>query len=864
MPSYPFQFLYVSDATGSPVELFNGARLARNLQRAGECGPYFTNVLANGGCDGYTYQPGAPTALLDALFWVDAGDGVPGRQYAPNRGTGGGLLNAVYGASTAASTDEPTWLGGSERYLYLPGVAGNNATVPDTAVLDITGDIEVMVRVALDDWTPAAAMTLVSKYTAASHGYELFVNTNGTLALIVRLAASDVTGTSTVATGFVDGSTHWVKVSRASASGNVNFYTATDNDGVPGAFNLLGTANVATTAGAIVAGSNNLRIGERPAGTTPAAGKFYRVVIRAAIDATTPTDAADINFTLNTDQNSFVAAAGGTTTINRATTGRKAVAYMGRPLWLFGTDDFLTVADSALMDFALNESLTIIAVQRVHNIAVGAAQAIAAKQTGSAAQGYGLLNGAAATSSVAVHDGAAGTTAATGNKTAGTLHVVAGVRNATTDQLIAYLDGTAGAPVTDTTTVTSINAQPFRIGGFSAGASPLDAEIMAVLVWRRALTAAEILEISNFYRGAPQLAGKCWTTADFSSTASPWYNANIPESAEAHGFLVEEWTGLDGAHHRRASTPTGQNRGGAYYGPQSHDARVMKLNVLLHGSTERGLTYLFHWLENRLLNCCDSTCGTRQMWYRQFCPPSPATAPEDGLVRLERLALAEGPTWEQPPLPDSACYLRRVSFTLTAGDPCGYREPAAVGYGVSVTSGVLTTNVLTSCATFEGDARQTRADFSAAAVAYGAMAPIVYIASSSESTAGVRRGLPVLRIAGYADPNNTGLACSAIFLGELILEGYATSGLEIMADLVQRRVLVRGIGSTAWEDGSRLIGPALRSGAPRWWSFGGCDSGFVVVEPAFTGLETNRVSSSSLQVSTWTTRIEAGARIGCC
>lgn len=49
--------------------------------------------------------------------------------------------------------------------LYLPGAAGNYASVPDAVALDIVGDIDVRAAVALSVWTPAVASAVLSKWT---------------------------------------------------------------------------------------------------------------------------------------------------------------------------------------------------------------------------------------------------------------------------------------------------------------------------------------------------------------------------------------------------------------------------------------------------------------------------------------------------------------------------------------------------------------------------------------------------------------------------------------------------------------------------------------------------------------------------
>lgn len=219
--------------------------------------------------------------------------------------------------------------------------------------------------------------------------------------------------------------------------------------------------------------------------------------------------------------------------------------------------------------------------------------------------------------------------------------------------------------------------------------------------------------------------------------------------------------------------------------------------------------------------------------------------------------------WESPPAADSGCYIRRVSFTLGVGDPCLYREPAPLASADVTAAGLGTGNVLSNCATFRGSPRQVYASFSGPA-GYGVNAPVVSIYSPAESTGSARKTLPVLRIAGYLDPNNTGDPCRSNLVGEIILEGAQMSGYEIVVDMARRRVRARVGGTTEWFDASRLIGKSLRTGNTRWWSFSPCDTGIVVVEPAYTNLENARSgASTALVVSTWSVVIETGTRFSC-
>lgn len=365
-----------------------------------------------------------------------------------------------------------------------------------------------------------------------------------------------------------------------------------------------------------------------------------------------------------------------------------------------------------------------------------------------------------------------------------------------------------------------------------------------------------------------ELSTYTWSELATEPDAAPWFNSSSAASTEAIGFLIEEWTGLDGAAFVRSATGIGGRQGGARFGPLSSKHRVMKINVLLHGSSERGLNYLFRWLEQRLIDCCNPE-GGQSVWWRDSCPN--VSTPEYGLRRLDRVALIEGPTWEAQPTYDSGCYVRRVSFTLAAGDPCVYDvDTNIVAPTTATTSGVtLSSNLFVADRNFwVGTGDQIVASMPAPEV--GKVAPIVTITSSRESrSSGVIKPLPDLRIVGYADPQQYGTNFANMMkIGELLIAGTQTSGLEIKIDMAARRVTYRdpyGSDRYTWYDASRLIRANLDGTITnRWFAFDGCFEGVVVIEPVFTGWACSYEPSTADPVSAFTVTVDAVEFNGCC
>ena len=131
-----------------------------------------------------------------------------------------------------------------------------------------------------------------------------------------------------------------------------------------------------------------------------------------------------------------------------------------------------------------------------------------------------------------------------------------------------------------------------------------------------------------------------WDVYDYATPAldgAPWYNANYPQSADAIGFFIEEWTGLDNRHVERKVA--GRHLGGQL-GALGATERVMKLNLLAFARSERAMEYLFRWLEATLSTVCAS-CETSSMWIRRWCPTISPTC-GTGLSNCARSASSKG------------------------------------------------------------------------------------------------------------------------------------------------------------------------------------------------------------------------------
>jgi hypothetical protein len=370
-------------------------------------------------------------------------------------------------------------------------VAGNYASTPDANALDITGDIDIRVRVAMDDWTPAAlSETLIAKEASGTQrSFRFVLIQSGSIGLVLSSDGSAIASAfSSIATGLVDGTTQWVRVTWRASDGRVQFFLG--GGAATPSWVQLGTDQAIVIA-SIFSSSSILEIGTRlNGGTEPAAGKFYRAIVRDGINGTTVFDADFTQGITSGAQTTFTATTGQTVTINRSTAGRKSVAVV-RPVWLLGTDDFFEVADNALLDFDAGDSFTVIAVVRQWNASNGRLVSKGSLTTDSSwgISSEPLIAVRGSTGSTAILSGP--------SRTLGAVEMIAGVRNATADELRAHTNSSFTS-ATDPTTGTLANASSMQIGRQPTGIYA-DMELLAVAVFRRALTASEIATIAAYY-----------------------------------------------------------------------------------------------------------------------------------------------------------------------------------------------------------------------------------------------------------------------------------------------------------------------------------------------------------------------------
>lgn len=203
------------------------------------------------------------------------------------------LIRITNDAATVDTTES--------TYMYLPGSQGAYAFAADNSTISITGDIDIRLDVALDDWT--ADQDLVSKYRIDIPDRSWAINISaGILQYVWSADGSAITSiNATAAISANPGDRVAIRVTHdvnnGAAGNDVTFYTS---DSISGTWTQLGTT--VTTAGttSIYDSLADLVIGDIPtSGLGPMVGKVYAFNMKSPINSTTK---ASPDFRQQTDQ----------------------------------------------------------------------------------------------------------------------------------------------------------------------------------------------------------------------------------------------------------------------------------------------------------------------------------------------------------------------------------------------------------------------------------------------------------------------------------------------------------------------------------------------------------------------------------
>jgi hypothetical protein len=167
---------------------------------------------------------------------------------------------------------------------------------------------------------------------------------------------------------------------------------------------------------------------------------------------------------------------------------------------LFGTDDYMEVADNALLNMDASQSFTVVAVVRQWATPTSFGRYVDKSSSGDT--GWSVESTAGLAVYGSVDDGPnAVSRNGVSTFTAGSLIAIGLVADRTGQTLATFSSSIMSTTASISAVGTLSNALPMRIGSnaFSTGGSFQEFELLAVAVFRRALSATEIDSINTYY-----------------------------------------------------------------------------------------------------------------------------------------------------------------------------------------------------------------------------------------------------------------------------------------------------------------------------------------------------------------------------
>lgn len=183
-------------------------------------------------------------------------------------------------------------------YMSLSGATSDYITTSDKTQLDITGDIDLIICMAPDDYSPVGDSVLISKWAASNRSYLVQMKPNGTYQFGHASDGSTAeydqsNGTILDASGGIDGDDIWLRICHDIDDGGGNHIThyLYSNDPVGTAVGSVSWSTVSTNDtnvpnASLFSGGAGLWIGANNAGANFFSGKVYGVWVYSGIPAT--------------------------------------------------------------------------------------------------------------------------------------------------------------------------------------------------------------------------------------------------------------------------------------------------------------------------------------------------------------------------------------------------------------------------------------------------------------------------------------------------------------------------------------------------------------------------------------------------
>lgn len=177
---------------------------------------------------------------------------------------------------------------GQEAWINCVGAGGEVASTPHLARYTLTGDLQIIAKIAPADWNPASQVqNIIAKRYPGASSFQMRIGVGGSIEWVFTRGAVSTFMNSSVtlaSAGAVNGQPLWVMLTwdRDNGAGGNTTTIYTSKDGVN--WTMLGIPLVTTgTATLDASGTSMIEVGNAFNGSHPIGGKVFQVELRDAL-----------------------------------------------------------------------------------------------------------------------------------------------------------------------------------------------------------------------------------------------------------------------------------------------------------------------------------------------------------------------------------------------------------------------------------------------------------------------------------------------------------------------------------------------------------------------------------------------------
>lgn len=256
-------------------------------------------------------------------------------------------------------TNNPVYLEYSgSAYIWFPGTDNNVLSVPDNTGIDVSGDIDLIVKI--EPTTFATGLNQFFFWKDRGGGAYDYAFGLTSIGRGWFLCSDGVSSFNTQATVDFSGLL-WLRTTYRASDGRVQFFESSDGT----SWSQVGSDR-SVAANALAQTGLPLYIGNSAAATQGVEGKLYRAIIKDGIDGTVVLDVNAEDADPNSNTFNEASSNNALVTINRSTSGYQTDLVV-QPQYKFSTDDYLFSPDvDDFFDVGADDDFTVVGVFKKH------------------------------------------------------------------------------------------------------------------------------------------------------------------------------------------------------------------------------------------------------------------------------------------------------------------------------------------------------------------------------------------------------------------------------------------------------------------------------------------------------------------